>query len=96
VLRATIDVPEEQIKSGIVLSCPQLGTVGEGIKVNVSKTKPNNRSLAVPYRSYWYYIDEADQVTKGFFNVLRTLWSITIDDSLDARDVPLMTIPDSQ
>jgi len=96
VLRATIDVPEEHIKSGIVLSYPQLGSIGEGIKINVSKTKPNNRSLAVLYRSYWYYIDEADQATKGFFNVLRMLWSITIDNSMDARDVPLMTIPVSQ
>lgn len=96
ILRATIDVPEKHIQSGIALSYPRLGAVGEGIQIKVSKTRPDNHSLAVPYRGYWYYIDEADQATKGFFNALRTLWSITIDDSLSARDVPLMTIPVSQ
>jgi len=96
VLRATIDVPEEHIKSGIALSYPPLGPIGDGIKIKVSRTRPVNSSLAVTYRKLWYYIDETDQATKGFFNALRTLWSITIENSLDARDVPLMTIPVSQ
>jgi len=96
ILRASIDVPEEHINSGIALSYPPLGPDEEGVQIKVSRNRPSNSSLTVPYRGYWYYIDEADQSTKGFFNTLRTLWSITIDDSLDARDVPLMTIPVSQ
>ena len=96
ILRASIDVPEEHLKSGIALSYPPLGPDEEGMQIKVSRTRPGNSSLAVSYRRYWYYIDEADQATKGFFNTLRTLWSITIDDSIDSRDVPLMTIPVSQ
>jgi hypothetical protein len=96
ILRATIDVPEEHIKSGVALSYPPLGPDEEEMQIKVSRTRPGNSSLTVPYRGYWYFIDEADQSTKSFFNALRTLWSITIDDSLDARDVPLMTIPVSQ
>ncbi|MEJ2470907.1 MAG: hypothetical protein P8Y91_05295 [Desulfuromonadales bacterium] len=96
ILRATIDVPEEHIKSGLALSYPPLGPIGEGVVIKVSQKRPENSSLAVFYRDYWFYIDETDQKTKAFFNALRTLSSIVIDDSIDARGVPLMTIPVAQ
>lgn len=96
ILRATIDVPEDHIKSGLALAYPPLGPIGDGIVIKVSQKRPDNSSLAVFYRNYWFYIDETDQRTKAFFNALRTLSSIVIDDSIDARGVPLMTIPVAQ
>lgn len=96
ILRACVEVPDEHMKSNLALSYPPLGPVGKGIKIKSSKSQPSNASVSVPYRSYWYYIVETDHSTKQFFNALRTLWSITIDDSIDAKDVPLMTIPVSQ
>ena len=95
-IKASIDVPEEHIQAGLSLSYPPLGLMGEGLKIKTSKTKPNASSLAVPYRGYWFFIDDTDQATKAFFIALRTLWTISIDVAVDPSDVPLMTIPVSQ
>lgn len=96
IFRAATDVPEEHVIAGLSVSYPPLGLMGQEFKIQSSKTKPMNRSLAVPYRGYWFFIDETDQKTKTFFSVLRTLWSISIEGVVDSADVPFMTIPVSQ
>jgi hypothetical protein len=51
----------------------------------------------VPYRSGWYYIDDADQPTKFFFRLLVSLWSVVIADATATSDaLPVLTVPVSR
>jgi hypothetical protein len=70
-----------------------LGLLGQGIRIISSEEKPQNTSLAVKYRGYWFYIAETDQKTKAFYRTLRAFWSICVANAVDKSDAPVLTIP---
>jgi hypothetical protein len=96
ILRAAIEVPQEHDSAGLVINYPPIGLAGQGIRIISSTEKPKKMSLAVKYRGYWFYIDEADQRTKAFFRALRMFWSVSISASVDQRAAPVLTIPVSR
>jgi len=96
ILRASVEVPEEHLNAGLSVSYPPMGLAGQGIKIKSSKSRPATNSLAVPFRGYWFFIEDTDQETKAFFSALRTLWSLCIDSAVSNSGVPLMTIPVNQ
>jgi len=96
ILRAAIEVPEEHDGAGLVIHYPPMGLAGQGIRINSSTEKPNNMSLSVKYRGYWFTIDEADQRTKAFFRTVRSFWSVSMAASTDQRAAPVLTIPVSR
>ena len=96
ILRAAIDVPKEHARAGLTVDYPPMGLPGQGIRIISSRLRPGRVSLAVKYRGYWFYIDEADQATKAFFKVLRAFWSVSMSTSADQRVAPVLTIPVSQ
>lgn len=96
ILRASIEVPQEHADAGLTQTFPLAGLAGQRLKINSSKTRPKDLSLAVKYRGYWFYIDEKDQITKSVFLLLNTLWSICNSDSSIQKDVPVLTIPVSR
>jgi len=73
-----------------------MGLPGKDIRIISSTERPNGMSLAVKYRGYWFYIDETDQCTKGFFRTLRWFWSVSISESVDKSAAPVLTIPVGQ
>lgn len=93
ILRASIEIPEDHVSAGLTVVYPPKGLAGQGIEIFSSKAKPNGRSLAVPYRGYWFFIRDNDQKTKAYFTVLRTLWSISIAGAIDQTDAPVLTLP---
>jgi hypothetical protein len=93
VFRASVEIPEEHANAGLTVDYPPKGLPGQGIEIISSKVKPNDMSLAVPYRGYWFYIRTNDQRTKSFFSVLRTLWSISIAGAIEHADEPVLTLP---
>jgi hypothetical protein len=93
ILRAAIEVPPEHAEMGLPVKYPPVGLPGQGVRINSSRKKPNDMSLAVLYRGYWFYCSETDQKTKAFFSVLRMLWSISIAGAVDQRDAPVLTLP---
>ncbi len=96
ILRASVMVPPEHAHAGLTIKYPTMGLPGKGVQIISSKEKPENMSLAVKYREYWFYIDETDHETKAFFRNLRMLWAISIAGSIDLKEDPILTIPVSR
>jgi len=93
IMRASIEMPEAHVRSGLTRNYPPLGLLGQGIRIISSEEKPQNTSLAVKYRGYWFYIAETDQKTKAFYRTLRTFWSLYVANAVDKSDAPVLTIP---
>jgi len=96
ILRASVDVPQDHVQSGFVLSYPPKGLPGKGVHIRTAAEKPVNASVAVPYSGYWFYIDRADQHTKRVFRNLRTLWDISIASAAEKQPAPVLTLPVSR
>jgi hypothetical protein len=97
ILSATIEIPEADRREGLATSYPPVGRMGQALRVHYSKTKPKQTAVAVQYRGGWFYIDDKDQATKGFFRLLGTLWSVTIAESTaKGTAAPVLTVPVSR
>ena len=96
ILRAAIEIPQEHAESGLARNYPALGLAGRGIHVHTSKGKPKRAAVAVKHRGFWFYIDETDMVTKLFYDMVRTLWSVSIAAAADQKAAPVLTLPVSR
>lgn len=97
IMAAAIEVPEEDLRKGITVSYPAPGLAGKGLRVHYNKARPEHASVAVKYRGGWFYIDEADQITKRYFRVMGALWTDSIAESSTKGSVaPVLTIPVSR
>lgn len=97
ILSAAIELPEEDQRSGVTVSYPPSGVAGTELHVRYAEAEPEHASVAVRYRDGWFYIDERDQVTKRFFRLLSSLWSVNIADSAaGASAAPVLTVPVSR
>jgi hypothetical protein len=93
ILRAAIQIPGEHAAAGLARNYPGLGLAGKDIHIHASKDKPKRAAVAVSHRGYWFYIDDTDMRTKLFYDVVRTLWSVSIAGAADQRAAPVLTIP---
>jgi len=93
ILRGAVEIPLEHEQAHLTVMYPPLGNPGEGVRILSSRDKPGGLSTAVKYRDYWFYIDEADQLTKQSFRLLRFFWSLDISGSIDDDSIPIPTIP---
>jgi hypothetical protein len=96
ILRAAIEVPPEHTSAGLAMKYPGRGLAGKDIHIRAAKDMPKRASMAVKYRNYWFYIDDADMQTKLFYEMVRTLWSVSIAAVTEHRAAPVMTIPVSR
>lgn len=96
ILGASIEVPQEHRAEGLTLNYPSLGLPGKHIHIHTSKDEPKRAAIAVNYRGYWFYIDDADLHTKFLFRTLFTLWTTAIAASADQKAAPVLTIPVSR
>src|SRR6185369_16774353 len=53
--------------------------------------RPANARVAIPYRGYWFYIDEADFATKSTFSLLVELSRLELN--VKAGPGPVLTLP---
>jgi hypothetical protein len=96
-LSAAIDVPQEDQRNGAAATYPPLGLVGKELRVRRAEARPQQGYVAVKHRDEWFYIDETDQATKGFFRLLSSLWSVTIAESTaKGTAAPVLTVPVSR
>jgi hypothetical protein len=93
-----VEVPVEHMKCGLV--SPELGEVFDGraitrglFEVHTAKghKPPKNAYVAVHYRGYWYYLDDADQTSKATFALMLQLSRLNF--GRDRRAGPLLTLP---
>lgn len=97
ILSAAVDIPKEELQSGVAKTYPPPGHAGRDLRIHNSETKPNNGAVAVQYRGTWFYIDETDLATKRFFRMLSALWSVKIAESASkGAAAPVLTVPVSR
>lgn len=94
-----IHVPSEHIEKGLVrVTLNPDGTpfdwgqvTGDLLQVCVVKHKPKRAAVAVPYRCYWYYIDDADITSKTTLALFRELTRLQKVGAAEGQ--PLLTLP---
>ena len=96
ILRAAIEIPQEHAAAGIAIDYPTPGQAGKNIRIQAAKSKPKRASVAVKHRGYWFYIDDSDLRTKLFYQMVRTLWSVSIAAGTGQKTAPVLTIPVSR
>jgi hypothetical protein len=98
-LSHNVAVPVEHIRDGVVtVTHNPDGTpfdwgavLGDLFRVCVSKHKPKNAAVAVPYRGYWYYLDDADVASKTTLLLLQEI--IHLQKVGASEGQPLLTLP---
>lgn len=97
VLSAAIDVPEDDLATGVTATYPPAGLIGRELRIRYARNRPEHAYVSVKYRDVWFYIDEKDRATKRFFRLMTGLWSIAIAEStVRASAAPVLTVPVSR
>jgi hypothetical protein len=93
-----VNIPGEHIESGVVATFEAESAttiLSDLFQVNVKKEEPQQAGLAVPYKGYWFYIDETDISSKRTMGVLNSLVRLKIEASR-AQNIPVLTLPVGQ
>jgi hypothetical protein len=93
-----VNIPEEHIDAGVVATFEAESAttlLSDLFQVNVKKEEPQQAGLAVPYKGYWFYIDETDISSKRTMGVLNSLVRLKIRAS-SAQNIPVLTLPVGQ
>ena len=61
------------------------------VRSTASTQRPPGAAVAIRYKGFWYYIDEADHETKSTFTLLMELARLNLTDKPGAK--PLLTLP---
>jgi len=97
ILSAAVELPEQDRGSNAAADYPPRGPAGEQLRVRVAKARPDRAAVAVPYRNVWFYIDDRDRATKGFFRLLGSLWSVAVaEGTAGSTAAPVLTVPASR
>jgi hypothetical protein len=93
-----IEVPEEHVREKRVsASMPEETVQGSPvpplIRIYSSTGKPGDAFVAVPYRNYWYWIDDHDLRSKTLFSFLLFIFSLT--ETGGKENAPIITVPTS-
>ncbi len=95
-LASYIEVPEVHVaeqrvnptlKDQQVASAPPIPL----IRIHSSQEKPLDAFIAIPYRGYWFWIDDKDLPSKRLFSSLMFVFTLTETESKEGA--PIVTIP---
>jgi hypothetical protein len=98
-LSKAVAVPEEHACQGIVIETRNPDgslfnwdeVLGDLFHVEFSKHKPKNAYLSVPFRGYWYYIDDTDTSSKVTLSLFSDLFRLQRLGAAEGQ--PLLTLP---
>lgn len=98
-LSHAIEVPRSHRESGLVTTTQKLtgepfdwsDVTGDLLCVKSQKNPPNRASVAVKYRGYWFYIDDADLNSKSTFGLLAQLFALQAGGAEGVG--PVLTLP---
>ena len=94
ILSARIQVPDADERDGLVVPAPPPGRLGQSLQIRYSKNEPDNAYVAVEYRDGWFYIDHRDMLTKQFFKLMGSLWSMVMSNAAgQGAAAPVLTVP---
>lgn len=96
-----VDVPGEHLAQGLAKrTYDKTGNPFDWNKITTGlftvfhksgSERPASARVAIPYRGYWFYIDEADQDTKATFSLLVELSRLELNSKAGAS--PVLTLP---
>jgi len=99
-LSQNINIPQEHVEGGLItLTKTKTGDffdwaevpAGKNFNVKVSSSYPDKAFLAIPYRNYWFYIDDNDLQSKSTFMLLMQLFDLQAGKTQASG--PTLTIP---
>lgn len=95
-LSSVISVPEAHVTERRVRPTPEpdleaAGTIPPLIRIASSADRPGDAYVAVPYRGYWFSIDDRDMASKSLFSFIMFLFTFVETASREAA--PILTIP---
>lgn len=93
---ASVEVPPEQVESGLALPYPAVGPAGSGMRIRRSKDRPEQAMTAVRHHGWWYSIDGTDAQSKETFRIIEALLTVRMADTIDRSAAPVLTVPVSQ
>lgn len=96
ILRAAggcIDVPISHVKAGVV--APNDDRFEDRfMQIHTSLVRPRGEgAVAIKYRNWWYYVDDADPASKRVFLILRQLVGLRLHKPGRDDATPVLTIP---
>jgi hypothetical protein len=99
-LSSTIKVPEPHVAARQVAPTPADDEGPDGpipplIQISHSAKRPDDAFVAVPYRGYWFFIDDHDLRSKNIFSFLMFLFTF-VEPAGAGAPPPLLTIPTSR
>jgi len=88
-----IDIPESHLQAGFVEPAAR-DEMHPFIRIRTSRKRPPGQgTVAIRYRDWWYYVDDADPESKQAFLFLRTLLGLRLQQGAKDEGVPVLTIP---
>jgi hypothetical protein len=97
-LASYVEVPPEHVEEKRAMpSFEDVGSDGKPLppllKIHSSSSveKPADALVAVPYRGYWFWIDDRDVPSKALFSFLMFIFTLTETGGKD--NTPIVTIP---
>jgi hypothetical protein len=92
-----VEVPPEHLKDGWVVDYGLQSSEGEAsrklipFRMRSRKDRPENAFAAVRFRDHWYYIDEADIISKRALGLIIVLFRLQAPTPAGAA--PILTLP---
>ncbi len=93
---ASVEVPEEHVRSGLAPLLPPAGAAGRSIRIQASESYPRSAMIAIKHHGWWYSIDGTDTGSKLTFRLLEALMSVRMAESVEQRATPVLTVPVSR
>ena len=91
-----VEVPEKHLQAGLVSADftkeDANGIIPDLLQVRVHEERPKHAGLSVPYKGYWFYIEERDISSKRTMGVLNSLMRLKIK-AAGAQKLPVLTLP---
>jgi len=90
-----IELPEPHVRDGIV--DPDDSWIGPAsdrlITIRSSSRKPDDASVAIRFKDWWFYIAETDARSKDSFRLIKLLFSLRLIPEGSSAQVPVLTVP---
>jgi hypothetical protein len=89
-----LDVPEAHLKEHSAVPAFEKAAPGsrlDVVRIHSGKNKPPHPFAAVPYRDYWFWVDNGDLQTKRALTAV--MFFFTLAETGDTAKLPLVTIP---
>ena len=90
-----IEIPPVHLEAGIVepLLMPADPEEKRFITIRSSEKRPDDATVQIRFRDWWFYIDATDTQSKKAFMLLRTFIGMRLADPGAAQRAPIITVP---